>query len=313
MNLQALLQLCRIPNVFTALADVLMGYCVTHPMSIQPGESLPPVVWLLLATSGLLYTAGMVLNDVFDREVDARERPERPIPSGRITLETATRLGYVLLIGGLVCGWAGLGFAGQWRTGIVTTLLTAAVWIYDRRLKGTVIAPLGMATCRFLNVLLGMSATTEPWHELHWIIAAGVGIYIAGVTWFARTEAEESSRLQLLLATLVMAGGIAILALSPRWDPLDRLPLSFMPQALELGHRWYWFWGLLATSILYRCSIAIVEPTPARVQAGVKHAILSLIVLDAAVALGACGILGAVMFLFLLVPAMTLGRWVYST
>ena len=64
-------------------------------------------------------------------------------------------------------------------------------WLYDRRLKGTLIAPLGMGACRFLNVLLGMSAAAEPWYEVHWLIAAAVGIYIAGVTWFARTEAEQ--------------------------------------------------------------------------------------------------------------------------
>ena len=43
----------------------------------------------------------MVLNDVFDAEVDARERPERPIPSGRVSLQRRNggRLGAVVAVG----------------------------------------------------------------------------------------------------------------------------------------------------------------------------------------------------------------------
>ena len=76
------LQLLRLPNVFTAIADVLMGFLVTHAV-IQPGEGW--ILALLATTSVLLYMAGMVLNDVFDADVDARERPWRPIPSGRVS------------------------------------------------------------------------------------------------------------------------------------------------------------------------------------------------------------------------------------
>ena len=33
----------------------------------------------------LFYTAGMILNDVLDDDVDRRERPERPLPSGAVS------------------------------------------------------------------------------------------------------------------------------------------------------------------------------------------------------------------------------------
>ena len=43
----------------------------------------------------------MVFNDVFDRQIDAQERPGRPIPSGRVSLMWAIRLGIVLMLTGI--------------------------------------------------------------------------------------------------------------------------------------------------------------------------------------------------------------------
>ena len=85
--MKAWLQLMRLPNVFTAAADVMMGYLVTHG-TLRPASHFA----LLAAASCLLYLSGMILNDVFDAEVDAKERPERPIPSGRITHRAAAAM-----------------------------------------------------------------------------------------------------------------------------------------------------------------------------------------------------------------------------
>src|SRR5688572_2665156 len=89
------LELVRLPNVFTAAADVLMGYLFTH-------ESLADrqLVVALVGASCSLYLAGMVLNDVFDLKVDMLERPGRPLPSGRVPLAAARAFGVVLLLGG---------------------------------------------------------------------------------------------------------------------------------------------------------------------------------------------------------------------
>ena len=57
-----------------------------------------------------------------------------------------------------------------------------------------------MGGCRMLNVLLGMSVLPGPWRIAHWAAAAGVGVYIAGVTWFARNDARRSDRWQLIAA-----------------------------------------------------------------------------------------------------------------
>src|SRR5690606_207513 len=98
------LQLCRLPTVFTAMADIFLGYLLVHD-GIFTGDGSPAEFLALLAASSCLYLGGMVWNDVFDREVDAVERPQRPIPSGRVPLSRAVTFGTVLLIVGMACSF----------------------------------------------------------------------------------------------------------------------------------------------------------------------------------------------------------------
>src|SRR4051812_20139748 len=171
----AWLQLLRLPNVFTAAADVTMGYVITNG-EVQSGLHFG----LLIAASCSLYLSGMVLNDVFDAEVDAAEQAGRPIPSGRISLRAATILGWALWFTGIICSWIVTCLANDWRPGIVATFLGFTILMYDGALKNSRLAPLLMGECRFLNVLLGMSLLILPWGKSELLIAAGVGIYIAG-------------------------------------------------------------------------------------------------------------------------------------
>ncbi len=89
-TLRSYLALVRLPNVFTAMADVAMGFLFVQSRGWQWDPWWDSwTLATLLAASGLLYMAGMVLNDVFDLETDRHERPDRPLPSGRIPLTTA--------------------------------------------------------------------------------------------------------------------------------------------------------------------------------------------------------------------------------
>ncbi|MEX2186262.1 MAG: UbiA family prenyltransferase [Pirellulales bacterium] len=300
--LLAYLQLFRLPNVFTAAADVLMGYLIAQ-RSFSPGGPLA----LLLAASCLMYVAGMVLNDVFDVEQDTRERPRRPIPSGLIHAGFALTLGRAMLAGGALCGWAATLATGDVRCGVVATALALFVYLYDRVLKRTPFGPLGMGACRLLNVLLGMSTATVAWQTPHFAAAGGIGLYIVGVTWFARTEAVDSRRWQLLLATVVMLLGFVPLAALPRLET-EAVVWKFT----IAPDRWYLFWGLIAALVGWRCLRAVIQPSPRLVQSAVKHAIMTLIVLDAAAAFPAGGLL-TLAILALVFPMLALGSWVYST
>src|SRR5438477_2082965 len=133
-RLRAFAQLVRLPNVFTALADIALGALVTGAL---PPRWLPFV--LLALASACLYCGGMVWNDYFDIEQDRRERPFRPLPSGRVSRPAALRLGTGLLAG----GWAAAALAGFHGDGwdpipaAVGGLLVAAILLYDRWLKRT--------------------------------------------------------------------------------------------------------------------------------------------------------------------------------
>ena len=303
---RAYFELFRLPNLPTAMADVLMGFLVTHAAA-EPLTAL----FSLLAASSLLYTAGMVLNDVYDLEIDRRERPERPLPSGRIDPALARILGYELLLAGVAFGWLGGWLAGTYATGIVATALAAAVVFYDAWLKRTPLGPVGMGTCRLLNVFLGMSAAAVPLAATHWMIAAGIGTYIAGVTWFARTEATMSRRVPLALATLVIAAGVALLAWFPAWTLATAA--DFVRPRFAEGPHWTLLLVTLGLLILWRPVRAVFQPVPSHVQTAVKQCILSLIVLDAAVTYAFHGMSWSVVILVLLLPALALGRWFAST
>ena len=332
-KLLAYFQLFRIPNVFTSMADVAMGYVVVVPVSIHWAEfHWAEFHWAefacLIAATSLLYTAGMTLNDVYDVEVDTKERPDRPIPSGRIPLATARSLGYGMLISGVALGFAAGYVPGgepafPWRSGVVALLIAICVLLYDKVLKKTDAAPIAMGACRFFNVLLGMSVA--PAHQLpgdivpaaplvllgfeqyQLLIAGGIGVYIIGVTLFARTEASTSNRAMLTMGTAIMGFGVVMLVLVNRY--------YHSPQGLTFPNELTWMLLLLlmAATIIRRCAAAVFTPEPKFVQAAIKNCILSLIMLDAAVALQFGGTYHGIGVLCLLVPTLILGRWVYST
>ena len=294
-RLLAYLRLLRLPAVFTAMADIFLGFLLTHS-SLEPFLSFG----MLLLASSSLYLSGMVFNDVFDRHVDARERPSRPIPSGDITLSSAITLGGLLMLAGLaaasVCGTNSLVVAG---------ILTLSILAYDGFLKNTPFGPLAMGACRFLNVMLGASALATPsalWDlpQLH--VAAGLGIYIVGVTWFARQEAQQSQRAQLLGGMAVVNLGIAVLvAFILQGDGHNQLMVLFVI-------------GIIGLTINRRLAAALLNPVPQKVQLAIRTMLLSLVMLDATLVLFATGdATNAIATASLLVPAIALGRWISVT
>ena len=315
------LRLFRLPNVFTAFADVVMGFVFVQSgdawMS-QPGALL--ALGSLVLASGLLYTAGMVLNDVYDVEVDTKERPQRPLPSGRIRVPWARFLGYFMLVFGVLlaaaAGWLHSEQAAiPWRPGAIALLLAMSVVLYDAVLKKLWIAPLAMGACRFFNVLLGMSvsgvvagapAAAMFFDPSELLTAGGIGLYIVGVTQFARNEAKESPRNGLVAGIALMAGGFVLLGAFPHF--------GLGPQRAPQFERWWpLLLLLLGATLLRRAVSTAITPEPKRVQIAVKQFIFSLIVLDASVCLAIGQVGWAIGIIALLAPMFLLGRYVYST
>ncbi|MFO1092117.1 MAG: UbiA family prenyltransferase [Planctomycetaceae bacterium] len=306
-RLRDYLQLCRFPAVFTAMADVFLGYLLVH-VSLSPRREFG----LLLGASSCLYLAGMVFNDVFDRKIDAAERPNRPIPSGRIPLQRAVSFGTTLMIAGLV-----LAACAGTNSAAVALLLVACIFAYDGLLKNTPLGPLFMGGCRLLNVILGASSAglrwTAPWQLPHVFVAAALGIYVAGVTWFARKEAQRSARSGLLGAMLVINLGLGLLLVLSYGVWSRYLSWNSAPEVRTSS---LLLLAMVALIINRRALAAVRDPSPALVQAAVKVMLLSIITLDAAVIyakLGSSGVVLAVATMLLVVPSLAIGRWLYVT
>lgn len=134
-------ELVRAPAALSVLGDTIAG-------AAAAGIPLRGRRLALPLASVAFYWSGMALNDWSDREIDAVERPERPIPSGRIDADQA-----LAVAGGLTV--AGLALAAYGRAFKAALPLAGAVWAYDLVFKSTVAGPVSMALCRGLDVMLG--------------------------------------------------------------------------------------------------------------------------------------------------------------
>lgn len=288
----ALARLVRLPNVFTAIADIAVG----GSAALAAGVEWRALGCVALA-SACLYAAGMAWNDYFDRAIDAVERPFRPIPGGQVAAAFALRLGIFLAALAL----AASALAGRWPF-VHAAALLGLIIAYDAFLKSTAAGPIVMGLCRFANVLLGFSMVevqTVPW-GVRCLFAAVVGVYTVGLTAVARDEAVEGRRDRVAfgVAVMIAAGAAAIVA---------------VPDAVTGGGSWtvYLIIGL-GLALLRPLSRAYAEPTPQHVQQAVKASIVGIIGLDTALAAALVGP-KALILLLLLVPTIWLGKRVYST
>ena len=189
-----LAELVRAPAALSVPGDAVAGAAAAG----GPG----PRTLALAAASVCLYWGGMAANDWADRELDARERPERPIPSGRVSPRQALTVAAGLTAAGLGLACA----AGGRRAAAVAFPLAGAVWAYDLRAKNTAAGPLTMAACRGLDVLLGAAggriAAAVP-------AALTVAAHTYTVTALSRREVSGGNR---ALPSATLAGTIAVAA-----------------------------------------------------------------------------------------------------
>jgi 4-hydroxybenzoate polyprenyltransferase len=261
--LRAYLQLLRPANVATALADVLAGFAIA-------GLANPPALpWLLLATAAL-YAGGIVLNDVFDRDLDRVERPERPIPSGRIPASRAAALG-----GGLLAAGIGAAAAVNRTAVLVALAIAASVLLYDAWGKRHAIGPLNMAMCRALNLMLGVAAVPAALPHA-WHIAGVPLLYIYAITSISRGEVHGGSRRSAGSALMVMLASVGVLTLIASRAGAWMLPAFILIAALA--------WRVVPAFMA-----AARQPAPATIRTAVKRGILSLVLLDAALAAAFAG------------------------
>ena len=159
----------------------------------------------LLVAMSLFYIGGMYLNDYFDRAIDARERPERPIPSGAIHGKAVFIIGFGLLSVGLAVT-ATMGAAAV----AVALLLGAAIVAYDFHHKGNPLAPIVMGACRALVYAIATVGVGGYATPLIIVAAVAVGAYVVGLTYAAQQEGFDKvgNLWPLLLVAAPMAVAI---------------------------------------------------------------------------------------------------------
>lgn len=202
MNARPWLELVRLSNAPTVATNVLTGVAIglaSFSADHETNRSLAIDLPLLIAAMLAMYAGGMALNDALDRETDARERPSRPIPSGRITPRAAFTLAALLLgVGPLLIA----------RHGVVPLVfalaLLSAIILYNMlhaRWAGSVML---MGACRALVVIT--SATAIAW-PARWVLlgplAFMVFAYIIALSLVARHEAQPQPRARFLLGWLL--------------------------------------------------------------------------------------------------------------
>ncbi|MEU6251617.1 SCO3242 family prenyltransferase [Streptomyces sp. NPDC047043] len=270
-RLADLANLLRLPAALSVPGDVLAG-------AVASAGTPRPRILATMASSVALYWAGMALNDYGDATVDAVERPERPIPSGRVARRTALATACGLTAAGL--GLSAL--AGGRRALGVALPLTGLVWAYDLRLKSTPAGPAAMAGARALNVLAG----AEPGRRAPALPAALLtGAHTYTVTALSRHEISGAPR---TLPAATLAGSTATALAAAALPGLRRRSRTARIGAAA---------GALGYLASYGTAQARAarEPSAANVRTAVGTGILSLMPLQAALTAGggAAGLAGA--------------------
>ena len=175
------LQLVRLPGIFTAFSNVLIGYFFSFTFNSE-------IFFLpyLLTTSGLLFCSGMIFNDYFDYNLDKKERSFRPLASGKISKKNALLIGFIfLLLANISASF--LGFDSL----IISLILTCAILFYNFKLKSiSFLGIINLSIIRMLNILLGFSIISISFEFIQYLIP--LGIFVFGISILAKNEVKAN-------------------------------------------------------------------------------------------------------------------------
>jgi hypothetical protein len=262
LNIKSYLQLCRPANIITAIADILAGVAIASFATAITGINPIGIVLLCISTIGL-YGGGIVFNDIFDLELDKIERPERAIPSGKISLQNAYIFGTMLLLVGIISA-----FLNNNLSGIIALLVAISALVYDKYGKHySFLGPINMGLCRGGNLILGMSIVTSTVSEWWWLGILPV-CYIAAITMISRGEVHGGNK-----NTLYFAGFLYVIVSISQLSIAYKLDNLLITLAFVALHIYLIFRPLLK---------AISNPIGPNIGKAVKAGVLALIVMDAA-------------------------------
>lgn len=267
------LQLVRPPNLLTIPGDPIAGFLLACAAGGRwPDRPALPAA-IAAGASLAIYAGGLILNDVFDYAEDLRDRPGRPLASGRVKRTTAAAVGAVLLACGIAVAWLLLTPAAA----CLAAVLVVAVVAYNAVAKHVpLLGPLNMGLCRGLSVLLGAAAVGRYALGEPVVLAAAGGVmtYVAAVTNMARGET---------LRQPVRSAGLLILTAAGAW----LAAISLTAGASMEAWRWWMTAAGIATLLWAGWCLAPLggQPEPRDVQRAVGKLLRGLILMQATAAL----------------------------
>ena len=119
--------------ILTAIAVIAGAFIAAGPEIIE----FQTEIAICCVSAMMLVGGGNALNDYNDRESDKENHPNRPIPSGEISAETALNYSHILLGSGLVILWFTL---ANWLVFLIALIGVLTLIAYENGLKATGIA-----------------------------------------------------------------------------------------------------------------------------------------------------------------------------
>ena len=311
--LRQYLILVRLPNVFTAPSNVLTGYLA----AVVPAANADALqLFLLLLSSILLYIAGTVFNDYFDIELDKRERPYRPLPSGGITKKVALLIAIISLISANI-----LAFTASMSSLAVCIIMSVMVIGYDYKLKNTFFGPIAMGIIRSLNIILGASPTLFviliPYNHTNAnfilariiIVSLSLFVYVMAISLLSRKEVVTGEELEGKHSYTQTRQIIIISFL---------LVLSVILSILFAVFFGIFKMNLFVSLVLFSAIMVITFKqtnyhNSLTIQNAIKHMVISIIVLDSIFITGLTGSYYGLLTLILALPSIFLARKFYVT
>lgn len=296
-NFKNYLLLIRLPNLFTLPSNILLGFVLVTTFTLTITSAVQ--ILILIAISTLLYCVGLVLNDLFDYEIDKKERPNRPLASGKISRKIAiiivTTFTAIALILSLLVSVTTFG---------ISVLLLVIIFGYDKYLKNTNAGPFTIAAARVTNVILGSSANIigvdNFTQNIPFMFVISITfVYVSLIGFLSRYEVQGfNENIKSYLIPIIIAGIVSSIL-------VFNLIGFFKHESLLIL--------ALFSFIMAKAIYKIHKKDSTGIQQTIQLMILSVIILDSIFLTGIAGLTVGAPVLILLAPLLILARKMYMT
>ena len=286
------LTLIRVPNLFTVISNILVGYFLVIAISDIDIYQLS----YLILISIFLYIGGVVMNDLFDIKLDKLERPERPLPSNLIKKKNALIICIVSICTSLFISF----FLMNHHTFLVTLFMIILIVIYNSKTKSTKWRSVTLGLIRCLNIFLGSSTSifNLNYNMLPFIIILlSTFFYIFSISMLSRNESKQVNQIDTIRSSFIIV-----------YVVLFSIFISIL-----FGNGFFNAFAIVnfiifAILVIYYHKRCIKKIDPFAIQWTVKNLIISIIILDSIFITGLAGIYYGLATLILVIPPILLSK-----